>query len=149
MNLSQINNLKHNKIISDTVDHFSDLILDWSENEFGSFDKWISLLKNIMIYLTKYNSNMTEIEKTDFSVKIIVELCLLLYKKHTENLDDTEIEYLKKNKLRIVILIVDNPDILRTSVTMLNDILKKMDTNGDGKVSSKEFFSFICPCCYR
>lgn len=140
---------KYNKIISDTVDHFSDLILDWSENEFGSFDKWISLLKNIMIYLTKYNSNMTEIEKTDFSVKIIVELCLLLYKKHTENLDDTEIEYLKKNKLRIVILIVDNPDILRTSVTMLNDILKKMDTNGDGKVSSKEFFSFICPCCYR
>ena len=140
---------KYNKIISDTVDHFSDLILDWSENEFGSFDKWISLLKNIMIYLTKYNYNMTEIEKTDFSVKIIVELCLLLYKKHTENLDDTEIEYLKKNKLRIVILIVDNPDILRTSVTMLNDILKKMDTNGDGKVSSKEFFSFICPCCYR
>ena len=43
---------------------------------------------------------------------------------------------------------MDNPDILRTSVNMLNDILK-MDTDGDGKVSSKEFLAFICPCCCK
>tara|TARA_B100001175_G_C19139188_1_gene462777 strand:+ start:66 stop:503 length:438 start_codon:yes stop_codon:yes gene_type:complete len=141
---------KYNKVVLDTVDHFSDLILDWSDSEFGSFDKWVALLKNIMIYLTQHNSSMTEIEKTDFSVKIVVELCLILYKKHTDDETDTaKIDELKKGKLRIIVLIMDNPDILRTSVTMLNDILKKMDTDGDGKVSSKEFLAFICPCCCK
>lgn len=140
---------KYNDVILNTVDHFSDLILDWSEGEFGSFDKWISLLKNIIIYLTKHYPTMTEIEKTDFSVKIVVELCLILYKKYTDGLNDSQIDEFKKGKLRVVVLIIDNPDILRTSVTMLNDILKKMDTDGDGKVSSKEFLAFICPCCCK
>ena len=54
---------KYNKIVVEIVDHFSDLILDWSDSEFGSFDKWVSLLKNIMIYLTQHNPSMTEIEK--------------------------------------------------------------------------------------
>ena len=76
---------KYNKVVAETVDHFSDLILDWSESEFGSFDKWVALLKNIMIYLTQHNPSMTEIEKTDFSVKIVVELCLILYNKYTDN----------------------------------------------------------------
>jgi len=62
---------------------------------------------------------------------------------------DAKIDELKKGKLRVIVLIIDNPDILRTSVTMLNDILKKMDTDGDGKVSSKEFLAFICPCCCK
>ena len=141
---------KYNKIVVETVDHFSELILDWSESEFGSFDKWVALLKNIMIYLTQNNPSMTEIEKTDFSVKIVVELCIILYQKYTDNETDTsKIDELKKGKLRIVVLIIENPDILRTSVTMLNDILKKMDTDGDGKVSSKELLAFICPCCYK
>ena len=141
---------KYNTIVSDTVEHFSDLILAWSDSEFGSFDKWIALLKNIMMYLTKHHPTMTEIEKTDFSVKIVVELCLILYKKYTDDEKDTnKIEELKKGKLRVVVLIIDNPDILRTSVTMLNDILKKMDTDGDGKVSPKEFLAFICPCCSK
>ena len=50
---------KYNKIVVETVDHFSELILDWSESEFGSFDKWVALLKNIMIYLTQHNPSMT------------------------------------------------------------------------------------------
>ena len=41
-----------------------------------------------MIYLTQHHSSMTEIEKTDFSVKIVVELCLILYKKYTDNETD-------------------------------------------------------------
>ena len=141
---------KYNKVVAETVDHFSELILDWSDSEFGSFDKWVALLKNIMIYLTQHHSSMTEIEKTDFSVKIVVELCLILYKKHTDNETDTaKLDELKKGKLRVIVLIMDNPDILRTSVTMLNDILKKMDTDGDGKVSSKELLAFIFPCCCK
>ena len=141
---------KYNKIILETVDYFSDLILDWSDSEFGSFDKWIALLKNIIIYLTQHHPTMTEIETSDFSVKIIVELCIILYQKYTNDEDnDEKLEELKKGKLYMVILIMDNPNILRTSVNMLNDILNKMDTNKDGKVSSKEFFSFICPCCYK
>tara|TARA_B110000114_G_C14740294_1_gene256818 strand:- start:94 stop:531 length:438 start_codon:yes stop_codon:yes gene_type:complete len=141
---------KYKQIVLETVDNFSDLILDWSESEFGSFDKWINLLKNIMMYLTKHNPAMTEIEKTDFSVKIVVELCLILYNKYTDNEEDTDkIDELKKGKLRMVVLIIDNPDILRTSVTMLNDVLKKMDTDGDGKVSSKECLAFIFPCCCK
>ena len=117
---------KYNKIIIETVDYFSDLIFDWSDSEFGSFDKWIDLLKNIIIYLTQHHPTMTEIEKSDFSVKIIVELCIILYQKYTDNEDnDEKIEELKKGKLYMVVLIMNNPDILRTSVTMLNDILKK------------------------
>lgn len=140
---------KYNNIVNETVENFSELILDWSENEFGSFDKWISLLKNIMIYLTKHHKNMTEIEKLDFSVKITVELAIILYKKYTENKNEEEIENLKKGQLRVIVLIIDNPDILRASVNILNDILNKMDTDNDGKVSIKEFWGFICPCCCK
>ena len=93
-----------------------------------------------MIYLTQHHSSMTEIEKTDFSVKIVVELCLILYKKHTDNETDTaKIDELKKGKLRVIVLIMDNPDILRTSVTMLNDILKKWIQMGMAKFLQKNF----------
>ena len=140
---------KYKNIVKETVDNFSDLILDWSDSEFGSFDKWISLLKNIVQYLTKHHQNMTEIEKMDFSVKIVVELAIILYDKYTENKTEDEINELKNGKLRIIVLIINNPDILRTSVNMLNDVLKKMDADNDGKVSMKEFWSYICPCCCK
>ena len=62
-------------------------------------------------------------------------------------MNNDQITELKTGKLRIVILIIDNPDILRGSVTILNDLLTKMDTNNDGKVSCKECLAFLCPCC--
>ena len=34
---------KYNKVVAETVDHFSELILDWSDSEFGSFDKCFAL----------------------------------------------------------------------------------------------------------
>lgn len=139
------NNYKN--IINETVNTFSDLILSWSDNEIGNFDKWLSLLKTIIIFLTKTYPNMTEIEKSDLSVKIVVELCIVLYDKNKENMNEEEITELKNGRLRIVILIINNPDILRGSVVILNDLLNKMDTNNDGKVSCKELLSFICPCC--
>jgi hypothetical protein len=142
-----MSNNKYTDIINITVDHFSDLILSWSDNEIGDFNKWLSLLKNVMIFLTKQYPNMTEIEKTDFSVKIVVELCLVLYYKNIINMNEDQITALKTGKLKIPILIIDNPDILRGSVTILNDLLNKMDTNNDGKVSCKECLAFLCPCC--
>ena len=137
---------KYKDIINETVDHFSDLVLDWSESEFGNFNSWLSLLKNIVIFLTQHYNKLTEIQKTNISVKVVVELAIIIYEKYTKDLESDKIEELKKGKLKMVVLVIDNPDILRGSVSMLNDVMNKMDADNDGKISKAEFCKFICPC---
>ena len=86
------------------VDHFSDLILKWTEGEWGSFDKWLLLLKNIMVYLSKNVPDMTEIEIIDNSTNIVVELAIILYNKHTSDLTEEQTIELKTGKLKMIVL---------------------------------------------
>jgi len=144
-----MSDIKYTDTINTAVDHFSALIVDWTDSSIGSFNNWLELLKNIIKFFSKKFPDMTDIEKTDAAVKVVVELCINVNKKYTENATPDEIETLKKGKLKTVLLIIDNPDILRDSVKVINDLMNKMDSDGDGKISFKEFLGFIFPCCCK
>ena len=142
---------KYDIIIEELSENFSDLVLRWSENQFGSFDNWLQLLKNMMIFLQKEHSNLKGIEKAECATKAVVELATRIYNKQTQNLSEEEKNNLKNGKLKMVVLVMENPDILKSATGILKKTLQAFDANNDGEVSCDEvkgfFKSKFCCCC--
>ena len=76
---------KYEDIINKCIDNFTDLLLNWTTHEIGNFDKWFGLLKNVIIFINKLNTSLTEIEISEISVKVVIELSTMLYKKKQIN----------------------------------------------------------------
>ena len=143
---------KYDKIIEKLAENFSELVLRWTESEFGSFDNWLQLLKNIMIFLDNNYGDLKGIEKAECSTKAIVELSTRIYKKQTNELSEEEKQELRTGKLKMVVLVMENPEVLKSATGILKKTLKMLDANNDGEVSSDEikgFFkrTFGCCCC--
>ena len=142
---------KYDIIIEELSENFSDLVLRWSENQFGSFDNWLQLLKNMMTFLQKEHSNLKGIEKAECAAKAVVELSTRIYNKQTQNLSEEEKNNLKNGKLKMVVLVMENPDILKSATGILKKTLQVFDANNDGEVSCDEvkgfFKSKFCSKC--
>jgi hypothetical protein len=142
---------KYDIIIEELAEHFSQLVLRWSESEFGSFDNWLQLLKNMMKFLQKEHGDLKGIEKAECASKAVVELSTRIYNKQTQDLSEEEKNNLKSGKLKMVVLVMENPDILKSATGILKQTLQVFDTNNDGEVSSDEikgfFKSKLCCCC--
>ena len=142
---------KYDIIIEELAENFSQLVLRWSENEFGSFDNWLQLLKNMMKFLQKEHGDLKGIEKAECASKAVVELSTRIYNKQTQDLSEEEKNNLKSGKLKMVVLVMENPDILKSATGILKQTLQAFDTNNDGEVSSDEikgfFKSKLCCCC--
>lgn len=142
---------KYDIIIEDLSENFSQLVLRWSESEFGSFDNWLQLLKNMMKFLQKEHGDLKGIEKAECASKAVVELSTRIYNKQTQDLSEEEKNNLKNGKLKMVVLVMENPDILKSATGILKKTLQVFDANNDGEVSSDEikgfFKSKLCCCC--
>ena len=126
-------------------------MLRWSESQFGNFDNWLQLLKNMMTFLQKEHGNLKGIEKAECASKAIVELSTRIYNKQTESLSEEEKNNLRSGKLKMVVLVMENPDILKSATGILKKTLQVFDANNDGEVSCNEikgfFKSKFCCCC--
>ena len=140
---------KYDVVIEELSENFSELVLRWSESEFGSFDNWLQLLKNMMKFLQKEHGELKGIEKAECATKAIVELSTRIYNKQTKDLSDEEINNLKSGKLKMVVLVMENPEILKSATGLLKKTLKMLDTNGDGEITGDEVKGFIKSkfCC--
>lgn len=143
---------KYDIIIEDLSENFSQLVLRWSESEFGNFDNWLQLLKNMMKFLQKEHGDLKGIEKAECASKAVVELSTRIYNKQTQDLSEEEKNNLKSGKLKMVVLVMENPDILKSATGILKKTLQVFDANNDGEVSSDEikgFFKSKLCCCYK
>ena len=142
---------KYDIIIEELAENFSQLVLRWSESEFGSFDNWLQLLKNMMKFLQKEHGDLKGIEKAECASKAVVELSTRIYNKQTQDLSEEEKNNLKNGKLKMVILVMENPDILKSATGILKKTLQVFDANNDGEISGDEikgfFKSKLCCCC--
>ena len=142
---------KYDLVIEELSENFSELVLRWSESEFGSFDNWLQLLKNMMKFLQKEHGDLKGIEKAECASKAVVELSTRIYNKQTQDLSEEEKNNLKSGKLKMVVLVMENPDILKSATGILKKTLQVFDANNDGEVSSDEikgfFKSKLCCCC--
>ena len=142
---------KYDTIIENITENFSDLVLRWSESEFGSFDKWLQLLKQMMKFLQQEHGNLKGIEKAECATKAIVELSTRIYNKQTKDLSEEERNNLRSGKLKTVVLVMENPEILKSATGILKKALQTFDANNDGEVSCDEvkgfFKSKFCCCC--
>ena len=142
---------KYDIIIEELAENFSELVLRWSESEFGSFDNWLQLLKNMMKFLQKEHGDLKGIEKAECASKAVVELSTRIYNKQTQDLSEEEKNNLKNGKLKMVVLVMENPDILKSATGILKKTLQVFDANNDGEISGDEikgfFKSKLCCCC--
>lgn len=142
---------KYDTIIEHITSNFSDLVLRWSESEFGSFDNWLQLLKNMMKFLQQEHGDLKGIEKAECASKAIVGLSISIYNKQTKDLSEEEKNNLRSGKLKMVVLVMENPEILKSATGILKKTLKMFDANNDGEVSCNEvkgfFKSKFCYCC--
>ena len=115
---------KYDIIIENLCENFSELVLRWSESDFGSFDNWLQLLKNMMKFLQNEHGDLKGIEKAECATKAIVELSTRIYNKQTKDLSEEEINNLKSGKLKMVVLVMENPEILKSATGLLKKNIK-------------------------
>ena len=107
--------------------------------------QWFGLAQTIASYAqTLSQGKLTGIEKACCVTEAIVLTAQSIWVKHTESLSEEEADKLKQGFLRTVCTIIENPDIIKGSTTILKKLLNLIDKNKDGEISKKECHMFWC-----
>ena len=140
---SKTNNFQ--EIIDDITEQASSLILDWTRSNAGDISQWFSLMESLVsIIQNKYGKILKGIEKADVATNAIISLAQKLWDKYTNELSEAEIEDLRNGELKILVVIMDNPAILKASTSIFKQLLNYIDKDGDGEISQDECKMFWC-----
>ena len=114
----------------------------WTEDQSGNINEWYNLMSKIVkIIQDNYGGKMKGTEKAILASQTINNIANNLWAKFTHNLSQDEKNELKKGKLKILALVMENPEILEASTSFLKQLLTVLDTNNDGEISAEE-------CCF-
>ena len=134
----------HKDTIKESVDTTSaklgEITASWTHANIGDFSDWFKLMKHSMrlIELNGDASKLSGINKAEIATSSVVNIARSFYEEYTDTLGQEAIEKLKKGKLKVVVVIMENPDILNASSGFLKSILSVIDVDGDGEISAKE-----------
>tara|TARA_R110000851_G_scaffold64885_1_gene147501 strand:- start:2 stop:415 length:414 start_codon:yes stop_codon:yes gene_type:complete len=120
------------------------LIVNWTNSKVGNISTWFKLFQEIMTAIENDFGEMPGIDKASLAMDEIQILLNMVWKSRTINLDEMEIELLKKGELKSLWVLIDNPSILMFSTSILKKIMNHIDTDDDGEISKKECHSFFC-----
>lgn len=137
-------NTEHNRLVNELVESSTALIDEWSVEKAGSFNSWLSLMRNVMETLETYN-NKTGLEKADLAIDTVQKLAVYYYEKHKSEIDSNS----TVKDMLDTIMSPNGAYLLNGGTTFIKNMLREMDLNGDGEISKEELNAYCakkCPC---
>lgn len=129
-------------VIGEIVSTVQSNFASWTMDDVERMSNWFDLMSKVMEHIeTRHGQVLKGIEKASLATDTIVSIANNLYQKFTQNLPEDKINELRSGKLKMMIVIMENPDILKASTSFLKKVLNVLDTNNDGEVSVEE-------CCF-
>ena len=116
------------------VEKSSSLIDGWSSEDAGDIGKWFGVMESLVkLIQDEYVGKMTGIEKAELATNTVIELARACLKKHIDGLSEEEANKLRNGSLKILLVIVENPSILKASTSIFKKLLQTIDKDGDGE----------------
>lgn len=115
----------------------------WNESQTSNIQNWFKLMSSIVQEIEqRYGGGvLTGVQKAELASDTVSKIAQLMWNKFTFEKTVEEIDSLRKGPLKMLCVIMDNPEILKASTTFLKQLLKALDTNNDGEISVEE-------CCF-
>ena len=101
------------------VGHFKSTVLGWNITMLGNIQQWFQLMSRIVSEIEERHGQgvMTGIEKAHIASETVSELALLAWSKFSNGKTPEEVAELKNGPLKMLSVIIDNPEILKASTT--------------------------------
>ena len=125
------------QLIEDLTNQVIQLSESWEGQEFGKLSTWFKLFY-IINNLVKENKTATQIDKITLALDVIEHFANRYANKYRMNLSEKDREILD------IFVNGEGASVLQASNDFIQDILKKIDTNNDGKISGRECKHFFC-----
>ena len=131
--------------VTQMVEAASNLIEGWTKQDAGDIGKWFGVMESLVkLVQDKHVGEMTGIEKAELATDTIIQLARKCLKKHIDGLSKEEADKLKNGELKMLLVIIENPSILKASTSIFKKILQSIDKDGDGNISAEECKMFWC-----
>lgn len=132
-------------LIDDVTKQCATLVMEWTRKTAGSLEQWFMLMESVVRCVQSgYKGKLTGIEKAEVATATVTGLARHLWDQWTETLTDGEKQELARGELRVLHMVMENPEILRASTSFLKKLLKHIDRDGDGEISNDECTMFLC-----
>lgn len=137
--------------IDATIEKCAELIVGWTKGAAGDICNWFSLMERVIsVVQTTYKGKLTGIQKAEVATGTVIGLAQQLWDKWTSGLSGEERLRLKCGELKIMVMIMDNPEILNASTPFLKRLLNYVDRDRNGEITAgecKHAFCWYCCCC--
>ena len=136
---------KFTQSIDQIVEQCSELVLDWTNQKAGNMLSWYSVMQSIMgVIENKWGKSLKGLEKAEIATGAVVKIARNVWDKTIEGMTEEEQQELRSGELKILCLLMDNPEILSASTSILKKVLNYIDVDGDGEISAAECKYFWC-----
>ena len=113
--------------VTQMVEEASSLIEGWSRHDAGDIGKWFGVMESLVkLIQDKHVGEMTGIEKAELATDTIIQLARNCLKKHIDGLSKEEEDKLRNGELKILLVIIENPSILKASTSIFKKILQSI-----------------------
>ena len=115
---------KFKQNVDEIVEQCSELVVDWSNKEAGDMIHWFTVMRSIMgVIESKWGQTLTGIQKAEVATSSVVAIAHGIWDKTIEGMTPEEEQALRTGELKILCVLMDNPEILNASTSILKKIL--------------------------
>ena len=130
---------KFTQSIDQIVEQCSELVLNWTNQKAGNMLSWYSVMQSIMgVIENKWGKSLKGIEKAEVATAAVVKIARNVWDKTIVDMTEEEQQELRTGELKILCLLMDNPEILSASTSILKKVLNYIDVDGDGDVDDDD-----------
>ena len=120
------------KVIDKLVNQTIEMTNQWEKKEFGSFASWFKIFNSVLGFISELKNQVNQVDKIKIGLDVVEQFARGYVAQYKDQLDE-------KGQQTLEIFISGNgADVLESSNTFVQDLLDKIDTNKDGKISGLE-----------
>ena len=123
--------------VQSLTSHFQKLVESWKQEGIGSMASWMGLFQSIM-QKAQLLKSVPGLRKADICLDVIAGIANALIESNPEDVDLTTVK---------MILTDEGMGILKGTTSVIKDLIRGMDKDGDQEVSMDELKDFFCGCC--
>ena len=120
------------KVIDKLVEQTIKMTSQWEKEQFGTFASWFKIFNAVLGFITELKEKVNQVDKIKIGLDVVEQFARGYVAQYKDQLNEKGQEILE------IFISGNGADVLESSNTFVQDLLNKIDTNKDGKISGIE-----------